>query len=113
MRTLRYPLPNTFHQWYADYEAGNGFKDTFARKAKYSEKQKEKAIDYYIKYGENISKTVVTLGYPSKSVLKERIIENFQDQKIKKGLCLSKASVKYTNEQKYSAVKELLLCEKP
>lgn len=67
VRTLGYPSPNALRQWYADYESGNEFKDTFSRKPKYNEEQKTKAVKYYISHGKNISKTIATLGYPSRN----------------------------------------------
>lgn len=111
IKTLGYPSSRTtLRQWYYEFRDGIEFKDTYTRKKKYNEEQREKAIKYYFEHGSNATKTIEALGYPSRAILKSWIAEKFPQQQ--KDCSYQKSLVEYTDEQKKSAVKELLIRKK-
>lgn len=111
IRTLGYPSSrNTLRKWYYEFRDSGEHKDTYSRKQKYTEEQKEKAIKYYFDHGSNATKTITALGYPCRSILKEWIDKKYPGQQ--KNCSYRKSLVEYTEVQKESAVKELLLREK-
>lgn len=59
----------------------------------YSQKEKKKAVDLYIKYDKQLSKTVETLGYPSHNSLRKWYYE-FRDS--------GEVKITYTRKQKYT-----------
>lgn len=59
----------------------------------YSQKEKKKAVDLYIKYDKQLSKTVETLGYPSHNSLRKCYYE-FRDS--------GEVKITYTRKQKYT-----------
>lgn len=111
IKTFGYPSRNSLRGWYYEFRDSGEFKDTYTRKQRYSEDEKEKAIKYYFEHGTNATKTIAALGYPCRAVLKQWIAEKFPGQQ--KDCSYRKSLIEYTEEQKESAVKELLLREKP
>ena len=68
---LGYPERHMLHLWYKEYlENGDLHKEFVAKKKKYSEKQKETAVKFYLEHDHSLKETVHTLGYPSESMLK-------------------------------------------
>lgn len=110
IETLGYPSRNSLRKWYYEFRDSGAFKDKYARRQKYTEEQKEKAIKYYLDHGSNATKTIAALGYPCRPILKSWINEKFPGKQ--KDCSYRKSLVEYTEEQKESAVKELLLRKK-
>ncbi|MDD2482593.1 MAG: IS3 family transposase [Lutispora sp.] len=110
VETLGYPSRNSLRKWYYEFRDSGAFKDKYTRGQKYTEEQKEKAIRYYLDHGSNATKTIAALGYPCRPILKAWIDEKFPGKQ--KDCSYRKSLVEYTEEQKESAVKELLLREK-
>jgi len=78
---LGYPERHMLHLWYKEYmEAGSLHKNFVAKKKKYSDRQKEEAIQFYLEHDHSLKQTVQTLGYPSESMLKYWVRE-FNSQK--------------------------------
>lgn len=75
-RELGYPSDHkTLVAWYNDYKQ-NGWKPKAVSKySKYSAKQRRIAIDHYYKHGRCVSRTVRMLGYPSRTLLKEWLVQ--------------------------------------
>lgn len=68
---LGYPERHMLHLWYKEYiENGELHKEFVAKKKKYTEKQKETAVKFYLEHDHSLKATVHTLGYPSESMLK-------------------------------------------
>ena len=78
------------------------------RTAKYTEEQKQMAVNYYIEHGQNIAKTIRELGYPNRHYLKQWLIE--RDPKFKYRCKTSKSLVNLPKEEKIQAV--IALCSK-
>lgn len=68
---LGYPERHMLHLWYKEYiESGDLHKNFVAKKKKYSEQQKETAVQFYLEHDHSLKQTIQTLGYPSESMLK-------------------------------------------
>ena len=107
-RELGYPTKNALRNWYKDYIA-NGEKiiNNKKRKPKYTKKERDIAVKYYLEHGRNISDTVKYLGYPCRSVLSNWIVEDVPNHKIS---CLKGATkLSYDHKLKEAAVIDLSL----
>ncbi len=111
IRELGYPSRGALKDWYKEYvENGNLHKD-FIKESKFSDEERQKAVNYYLEHGKCVSRTVKVLGYPSRPILDKWIKEIMPD---KKKHCLSGGSlIKYTQEQKEQAVISLCSRSKP
>ena len=110
IRELGYPnSKTTLRKWLKEYDSNGHFKEKYGRKSKYSDFQKEIAVNYYLEHGKNISRTVRKLGYPSRPLLMQWIDELAPDQKQQ-----TKAGgvvVKYTQHKKKEAVLDFSMRE--
>ena len=111
IRGLGYPSRRALADWYGEYiENGDLHKD-FIKKSKFSDKERQKAVNYYLEHGKCVSRTVKALGYPSRPMLDKWINEMLPAQKRH---CRSGGSlVKYTRKQKEQAVISLCSRSKP
>ena len=111
IRELGYPSKESLRNWYYEYRKEGELHRDFARKTKYSKEEKQIAVDYYIKHGKCVSRTVKKLGYPSRPMLNKWILELKPGEKK---YCRSGGyNVKYTREQKEEAVISLCTRNKP
>ena len=135
---LGYPDYSSLRQWYADYikEQETGIERPDNPYVKYTQKQKETAVDYYNNHGRSISRTIRALGYPSRAPLVKWLsIRNDRkkgmsyseigriyniDRRTAKKYCESnvKPDYKYTSPRKrkidaYSSYIDELLAEAP
>ncbi len=110
-RELGYPNRRTLKLWYKEYE-GNGYlKKDFTKPEKYSEADKDRAIDHYLKHGQNMSYTIRCLGYPSRPILREWIIAKAPTSKIQQQ---SGRPLKvYNADQKSNIISDILLKNEP
>jgi transposase InsO family protein/transposase-like protein len=98
-------------EWYNEYVENGSLHKDFIKKSKFSEEERQKAVDYYLEHGKCVSRTVKILGYPSRPMLNKWILEIAPEEKK---TCLSGGSlVKYTQEQKEQAVISLCSRSKP
>jgi len=68
---LGYPERHMLHLWYKEYEASGQLHKQFASKRKkYTEKQKEEAVQFYLEHNHSLKQTIRALGYPSETMLK-------------------------------------------
>jgi transposase-like protein len=108
IRELGYPSRESLGNWYNEYSANGELHQNFIKKPKFTEEEKQKAVNYYLEHGKCVSRTVKKLGYPSCPMLDKWIQELAPD---KKKHCRSGDTVvKYTHEQKEQAV--ISLCSR-
>lgn len=77
VRELGYPSLGALNRWIKDYEqdAKAALGDTpRKRKPKYSNEQRQAAVDHFFEHGQFITKTVKALGYPSRQLLREWLL---------------------------------------
>ncbi|MDY2790701.1 MAG: IS3 family transposase [Lachnospiraceae bacterium] len=102
IRELGYPNINTLREWYREYIQDGDVHEFYNRKFKYTNADKQYAVNYYLEHGKCIRRTCKKLGYPSRTLLKAWIEELAPAQKK---YCTSGGkNVEYTQEQKQSAV---------
>ncbi|HTP71230.1 MAG TPA: transposase, partial [Burkholderiaceae bacterium] len=69
IRQLGYPTKNALKSWHREYEQGLDLPASYVRPPKYSQVQKERAVEHYLEHGRCLSATVKALGYPSRTLL--------------------------------------------
>lgn len=107
IRELGYPNRHVLVQWFKEYEATGDLHQSnkLRKKSKYSEAQKQAALQFYQDHGRSITLTVTVLGYPGKTTFKQWLNEAFPDRKK---YCVSGgAMVEYPQEKKEQAVIDL------
>lgn len=104
IRELGYPNRHILVQWFKEYEATGDLhrESRLARKSKFSDKQKQTALQFYQDHGHSIALTINTLGYPEKSTFKRWLNEAFPNRS--KHCVSGGAMVECSQEKKEQAV---------
>lgn len=105
VRRLGYPDVTSLAHWVNEYERNQSLHAQKHRYSKYSDEEKERAIQYYLKNGKNILQTVKVLGYPSRPLLKAWIKE-YNPLEAERRCQTFKPHVRCTEEQQLQAVRE-------
>ena len=109
IRELGYPSRGMLYNWYKEFKENGGLREDHQLKhLKYSLEQRKQAIEYFIKHGRSISRTIKALGFPKRTVLRGWIKEDLSDEALP--CATGKTLVRYTQEQKEQAV--IQLCSK-
>lgn len=106
IRELGYPSRKALVGWYKEFQAKGDLKVVTERKPRYSEEQKQRAVNHYLEHGRCIRRTVRVLGYPSRTELTQWIDELAPGKR--KVRITSGSVVQFSREQKKDAV--LSLC---
>jgi len=69
IRQLGYPTKNALKTWYREYEQSHELRAGYTRPAKFSQADKERAVEHYLEHGRCIAATIKALGYPCRSLL--------------------------------------------
>ena len=69
IRQLGYPTKNALKTWYREFEQSHELRAGYTRPAKFSQEQKERAVEHYLEHGQCIAATIKSLGYPCRSLL--------------------------------------------
>lgn len=102
---LGYGTARNIQRWYKEYKETGVLHKKITREKKYSEQQKEAALNYYLEHGQNITKATKALGYPHRDTLSEWIDEAIPDRKRH---CVSGgAMIECSQETKKRAVIDL------
>ena len=107
-RELGYPSKRALKQWVHEYETTGALHDGYrARPPKYSQEQRQAAVDYYLRHGRSLRRCIQALGYPNRETLRQWLDEAGarKYRLTTKGLPPSK--VELTFEQKRAAVFDL------
>lgn len=75
IRQLGYPTKNALKSWHREYEQRLDLPTRYVRLPKYSQAQKERAVEHYLEHGRCLSATIKALGYPSRALLRAWIQE--------------------------------------
>lgn len=63
---LGYPNRNTLRNWWKEYQiGGDEFLERGHRRSKYSDEEKQDAVDYYLEHGKSLARTIRAMGYVS------------------------------------------------
>ena len=75
IRQLGYPTKNALKSWHREYEQRLNLPAGYVRVPKYSQAQKERAVEHYLEHGRCVLATIKALGYPSRALLPSWIQE--------------------------------------
>ena len=101
LRELGYPTRNTLIRWYNEYLEKGDLHEKFQKKPRFTQEEKRKAVDYYLEHGRCVRRTVMKLGYPSRTKFTHRIdglAPGERKIRINQG-----SMVKFSQEQKKEA----------
>jgi len=105
IRELGYPSRGMLRCWYREFDESGDLHPDLRRRPRYSNEEKERAVEHYWVQGRCISRTVAVLGYPHRETLRTWIDE------LRPGarkVCIRKGSaVSFSDEQKQRAVIDL------
>ena len=106
IRELGYPTKNSLKAWCQEFEETRALQAGYVRsKPKYSDEQKNAAIEHYLNHGRCFSFTRQALGYPSRKTLSEWVGE--RDPETKKCIAGKAAKPAASLATKRAAVYEL------
>lgn len=83
---LGYPTRHTLRNWWKEYRiSGDGFPERKRRKPKYSDEEKQDAVDHYLEHGRSLARTIGAMGYPGRETLAGWVDELAPGQRRRRG----------------------------
>jgi len=104
IRQLGYPTKNALKHWHRQYEQRFDLSASYVRWPKYSQSQKELAVEHYLEHGRCLAATIKALGYPSRTLLPAWVQEVHPETRT----CVVVRTQELTPAMKQSAV--IALC---
>ncbi|WP_409227059.1 IS3 family transposase [Gudongella sp. SC589] len=104
IRVLGYPNYRTLKDWYAEYQQQliDGTENEPCKvKPKFTDKEVSTAVKHYLENGKNYTRTVKTLGYPSRETLRKWVREIAPEERK-----IIKSRIQYSQEDKIRAVSD-------
>lgn len=68
---LGYPSRGVLIQWVKEYKDNGDIRKENTRRSKYTNNEKQQAVDHYLEFGKCYSRTCRMLGYPSRELLRQ------------------------------------------
>ena len=100
---LGYPSRGALIQWVKEYKDNGDIRKENTRKSKYTNNEKQQAVDHYLEFGKCYSRTCRMLGYPSRELLRQWVRDLApESRKFKRN------GLKLTSDEKEAAVLSLL-----
>ncbi len=81
IRELGYPSLKSLRNWYNEYRQNGDLSRDYVRKPRFTDEEKQRAVNYYLEHGRCVSQTVRRLGYPSRPTLDKWILELAPNEK--------------------------------
>ncbi|HFI8281473.1 IS256 family transposase [Escherichia coli] len=81
VRELGYPSKRNLRRWIRSWEAGGGVKESIRHKPRYTDEQKQVAVEHYLNHGCCLAFTSRALGYPCTDVLARWVNERYPDRR--------------------------------
>lgn len=100
---LGYPSSKALYKWFKEYEENGDLSKTSKRKREFTQEEKQFAVNHYIEYGRNYSRTVRMLGYPDRNILSDWCKELAPEARK-----IRRSKLNYSQEQKKEAVIHLV-----
>ncbi|EHE7480706.1 transposase, partial [Escherichia coli] len=82
VRELGYPSKRNLRRWICSWEADGGAKESIRHKPRYTDEQKQVAVEHYLNHGCCLAFTSRTLGYPCTDVLARWVNELYPDRRL-------------------------------
>jgi transposase InsO family protein/transposase-like protein len=106
IRQLGYPTKNALKTWYREYEQSRDLQVGYVRSGqKYSDEQKQAAVQHYLDHDRCIASTMKALGYPCRETLTAWIDELHPE--VRNRVVGRAANVQHSPELKNAAVIDL------
>ena len=106
IRQLGYPTKNALKNWYREYQQNRALQVGYVRSSqKYSDEQKQVAVQHYLDHDRCIASTMRALGYPCRQAFTTWIEELHPE--VRTHVVGKVANVQYSPELKNAAVLEL------
>ena len=106
IRQLGYPTKNALKAWHREYEQGRDLQEGYVRSwQKYSDEQKQVAVEHYLTHDRCLAGTLKALGYPCRETL-TAWIEELRPE-VRHRVIGKAAGVQKSPELKKAAVIEL------
>lgn len=106
IQQLGYPSPQALRNWFSEFQNNGDLQKTAERKKKFTQSEMQLAVNHYLEYGRNYSRTIRMLGYPNRETLRSWCKELApQARKIRS------SAINYTQDQKKEAVIQLAVRE--
>lgn len=115
VQKLGYPSSNTLRSWYKEFKATGTLRAESPKKPKYTQQQKAAAVAYFADHSTTIKQTCRAMGYPSRYVLRQWIME-LRPELLPKGTVPCKQQtnrVQYSQELKRAAVEDFVVNRMP
>jgi len=107
-RELGYPTKNALRRWVREFKATGTLHDGYRpRMPRYSEEQKQAAVDYYLQHGRSLRRSIKALGYPNRETFRQWLDEAIPDRRGLRGRRSLQPKAELTSEQKEEAVLDL------
>lgn len=103
IQELGYPSPKALYKWFKEYEKNGDLPKTSKRRHQFTHEEKQFAVDHYIEFGRNYSRTVRMLGYPDRNLLSDWCKELAPEARK-----IRRSKLNYSQEQKKEAVIHLV-----
>ena len=81
VRELGSPSKRNLRRWIRSWEAGGGVKESIRHKPRYTDEQKQVAVEHYLNHGCCLAFTSRALGYPCTDVLARWVNERYPDRR--------------------------------
>ena len=112
MAELGYPTSRTLlYAWIKDYKENGTCSNK--KRSKYTEEQRQRAVEYFKSHGMSVAKTITDLGYPGRTLMNEWLKEDLPREKGVWSCNSHRKVVRYSQEQKYNAVEMYCSGKKP
>ena len=106
IRKLVYPTKNSLISWYREYERKQDLQVSYSRTSgRYSEEQKQFAVQHYLEHDQCIASTLRALGYPCRDLLTNWIDE--LHPQLRRRMVGRAPNIQHPPETKNAAVVEL------
>lgn len=80
MAELGYPTSRTLlYAWIKDYKENGTCSNK--KRSKYTEEQRQRAVEYFKSHGMSVAKTITDLGYPGRTLMNEWLKEDLPREK--------------------------------
>jgi transposase InsO family protein/transposase-like protein len=106
IRQLGYPTKNALKTWHREYEQSQKLRAGYTRPTKFSQAEKERAVEHCVEHGRCIAATIKALGYPSRTLL-SAWLQELHPQRTR----VVRRSQELAPQAKQSAV--IALCTRP
>ena len=108
IRQLGYPTKNSLRSWHLEYTQRLDLPSGYTRQPRYTQAQKEQAVEHYLGNGPCVAATIKAMGYPSRGLLSAWIHELRPDACTR---LVGRPQEALSPEMKQSAV--IALCMRP